>query len=632
MAEPTHEDQPTAAQKGQGGLLKWTPSLPIGAISMLNPFSGGEENTKDGNKSKEKDKAEKDSEAQAQQSVNKRTSMFAGILPSALLPGSATGSGDKTEKESKQDDDLVMFAEPDTRSNSDEGSRDGSIFDELGRKKTKRSRASKTSYSICHPPPTSTTRQRLHRRPRSMMQLHRLSAETRPLPAFEVIHSANFNVRLTKDITRVFKAKHGICPNDLVVLRAEKYNAAGDESDEEQSRDIISLICKGRPGDNGTGGKARICLPGGREWEAYPTPNGGYEFFTTDEHGLGLTVRWVVKKGKDGSKQTDAAKRRFNFSTISPNSRRHPVIATLSSTKLDVNDTYKIPDPNASTPMGTPKQDATLLADAMEDESTPAKQEHCRTDARLREVIVMTGIWVAFKEGWSPFYKYEDRDSMLGVQRSPSMMPNSPAKASTFSIGSPVPTPPGSPAQTPLQKRSSLRSVTGSLLKRNSASYSTQNRLSTVSMPEAEEDPAFDAAAHRTGGRSRANSNSTVLVHHAASNRRRKNEAAWRPELLSAQQENVNEDRSLHTVDPATPTRRSSVARPILPPTQTSETSELELAAPSSKRASVPSAQKRESSATEVSNSEALAKPAGAGKKKAKSGWRRILCGSGKDL
>ena len=269
MAE-TESQQPS-------GLSRWTPSIPSNLMSMLNPFSNDDT-----------DQSTSDANASAQQS-SKRQSILSGFLSSPT----------PAEPPSPDKEDVSMFAEPDTRSNSDDGSREGSVS-EPDKAKSQKCNKPKTCYSICHPAPASAKRQKLHRRTRSLMQLHRLSPDSRPKPAFDIVPSANFNVRLTRAITKVFKTKHGLCPNDLVVLKAEKYSFERDE--DQEARDIIALICKGRKEDGATQGKAKICLPEGREWEAYPTPNGGYEFFSTDEHGLGLTVRWVPKKNKDGSK------------------------------------------------------------------------------------------------------------------------------------------------------------------------------------------------------------------------------------------------------------------------------------------------------------------------------------------
>ena len=607
------------------GLSRWTSSLPTNLMSMLNPFSD-----EDGDKAKTED------DKSTQQST-KRLSIFSSFLSSPAPAGPPSPDKDK---------ESMMFAEPETQSNSDDASREGSV-NVLERRRSKKSNRPKTRFSICHPPPTSTARQRLHRRPRPLMQLHRLSANARPQPAFEVIPSANFSVRLTKAITKVFKTKHGLCPNDLVVLRAEKYSA--NEPDEEQeASDIIALICKGRKEDGGTTGKAKICLPEGREWEAYPTPTGGYEFFSTDEHGLGLTVRWVQKKNKDVSKSVDSDTRRFNFSTISPNSRQHPVIASLSNTELHINETYKMPNPSAVTPLSTPKLGATVLSDTMEEES--GNKEQCETDDRLRQIIVMTGIWVAFKEGWSPTFKYDDKErDFSGVARSPSLQ-YSPAKASTF--GSAVSTPPSSPSLVPVEKRNSFKAGilrTGSLLGRG-------NRMSTTSVPE--ETTEYESAT--ATGRKRADSASTVLVHRAASNRAKNRQATWRPDLLSAQhdmQESSTEDVSHTSPEPSPsesttseawpatiPPRRASVARPILPPTYSSGQQEAHESEPSTSgvkrrvsRSQPASAEKRESSTTTAtrSSTQSPRKPptqAQGSIKKRKGGWRRLLCGGGHDI
>ena len=610
------------------GLSRWTPSIPTNIIGMLNPFINDENSKTNG-----------ETNAASHQS-NKNKSIFASFLPNAS----------STEPESPDKDDSIFFAEPETRTNSDDGSREGSVISEPSRKRLSKSSKPKTCYSICHPPPASTARQRLHRRPRSLLQLHKLSPTARPQPAFEVIHSANFSVRTTRAITKVFKTKHGLCPNDLVVLRAEKYSK--DEPDEEQeARDIIALICKGRKEDGGAPGKAKICLPEGREWEAYPTLNGGYEFFTTDEHGLGLTVRWVPKKSKDGSKVKEPSKKRFNFSTISPNSRKHPVIATLGKSGLDINDTYKIPDASAATPLSTPQQSAAILADAMEDESG---KEQCETDDPLRQVIVMTSIWVTFKEGWSPSFKYDDKDKDISAVLRSTSLQQSPAKSATF--GSPVSTPPGSPALTPvpLEKRNSFMGVgsgflrTGSLLGRG-------NRNSSASVPEAGEFAQSEGA--KKTGRTRADSASTVLVHRAASNRAKHRQATWRPDLVSSMQEASLENMSRSPSAPSAalvapflsgsppPDRRQSVARPILPPSQASDSSSdsqemasNSAAVPRATSTEPPSPEKRESSTTTTTDSSrgapSKASPAAPAltKTKKKGGWRRLLCGSSHDI
>ena len=487
-ASPMQQQQPSFGQARQ-----WVPSLPTSLIASLNPFAAAEK-PKDIN--------------DAQQN---------GDMQRSALSIIAQNSGPPSPTKSSVS---VMFAEPESQGTSLSGSREGSID---GKRRTRKNNKPKTTYTICHPPPASSARQKLHRRPRSLLQLHKVVPNSRPLPAYEIIPSANFSVRLTRATTKVFRAKHSLCPNDLVVLRAEDYYTEEPEEDQE-ARDVVALICKGRKEDGAAAGKAKICMVDGGEWEAYPSVNGGYEFFTTDEHGLGLTMRWVPKKSKKEGAKSEP--RRFNFSTISANTRRHPIIANLSKSSLDIYDSYKMPDLSTATPTATPKQHATILEDGLDsDDNTSSKQEIRRTDDFIRSIITMTSIYVAFKEGWSPHFKYDDQ--------APSSRRNS--------IHTPVSTPPASPTPHPavLDKRNSILSVSSSLFRKSSLRTNRSARNSTFSTLDqttnaSEDSPPARSASTKATGRARADSNSTVLVHRAASNRRsNRSQATWRPDLLS---------------------------------------------------------------------------------------------------
>jgi hypothetical protein len=345
------------------------------------------------------------------------------------------------------------------------------------------------------------------------------------MPAYEVIPSTNFSVRLRRATNRVFSAKHSLCPNDLVVLRAEDYYSE-EPAEDQEARDVVALICKGRKDDGAATGKAKICMAGGEEWDAYPLPNGGYEFFATDQHGLGLTVRWVPKKSKKDNAKPES--RRFNFSTISAGTRRHPIIANLSKTSLAILDTYKMPDLSTATPTATPKQHATLLEDGLDsDDAAASKQEIRTTNDALRSIISMTSIYVAFKEGWSPYFKYDERDQASSSRRN--------------SVHTPISTPPASPTPTPAmmaEKRTSILSVSSSLFRKNSLRTNRSSRTSTFPVLDPNNNTTQDSLSRsgsvKTTGRARADSSSTVLVHRAASNRRsNRSQATWRPDLLS---------------------------------------------------------------------------------------------------
>jgi hypothetical protein len=520
----------------------------------------------------------------------------------------------------------TMFAEPETRSNSEDGSREGSID---GLKRSRKGTRRKTRFSICHPPPESKVKQRLHRRPRSLLQLHRLQSNARPLPALEVIPSANFSVRLTRAITKVFKAKHGLCPSDLVVLKAEKYSRE-EEDEEQEARDVVGLICKGRKEDEkSSSGKMSIHLASGKTWDAYTTSNGAYECCAIDEHGLTSTVRWVPKRQKDGSKSAGKdGPRRFNFSTISPNSRRHPVIASLTKSGIEINDTYRIPESAAITPLGTPRLAPTTVDESLEEEIDGIQE--CKTDDELREIITITAIWVAFKEGWSPSFKYDEKREMDSR-----LMPNSPGRG----VMSPVGTPPGSPD--PVDKRASIRSF-GSGVMRRASLLSRSNRSSIASVPEDFESPvpsrngSVNNGQQKTG-RARADSSSTVLVHRAASNRRKNNQmVAYRPDLNPSNdlQETSKEDLAReYNFEPGPKPGPSPLARlPASHPPEPDGTNEMDFAFETLPRSKSPSGKRlRESVATtETVGDIRHGHPVPIIKtKRGRKGWRKLLCGAG---
>lgn len=406
-----------------------------------------------------------------------------------------------------------------------------------------------------------------------------------------------------------------------------------EEDEDKEARAVIGLICKGRKDDAAAAaGKAKMCMASGQEWEAYPLANGGYEFFSTDEHGLGLTSRWVPKKNKDGSKMKD---KRFNFSTISPNSRRHPVIAVLSKTSLEINDMYKMPDPSAATPLSTPRHNSqSALAEAMDEET--GGNEPCETSGSLREIITITGMWVTFKEDWCPTFKYDDKDkdAAAGLARSASVN-NSPSKTGA----SPLSTPPGSPAQVPLEKRGSIKSIGSSILRRSSL-LNKGNRASQVSVPEEDEGGLERADSVKKTGRARGDSTSTVLVHRAASNRRKNNQqATWRPDLLEPQHQlNETSREDLNSTpgpphaassfdSPATPTPTARTAAPIpadrATPTPSASAQALRPVSPE-KRVSTTTTNTSSSGAPVKSQKSAGAK----GGRRKGGGWRRLLCGA----
>jgi hypothetical protein len=194
----------------------------------------------------------------------------------------------------------------------------------------------------------------------------------------------------------------------------------------------------------------------------------------------------------------------------------------------------------------------------------------------------------------------------------------------------------------PLEKRHSFNGVKSGIL-RSGSLLRKGNRTSAASVPEVDEELVAQFDGIKRTGRVRADSASTVLVHRAASNRAKHHQATWRPDLLDAQREMSESPNEPIPTNSPTPQRRRSVARPILPATDSATGPEAEgqssgVAMPRS--IGVPplaSPDKRESSATTATTSTSNDTPrkplqSGGSMRKKKGGWRRLLCGGQHDI
>lgn len=285
--------------------------------------------------------------------------------------------------------------------------------DEKPKKKASRP---KTSYIIAHPPPTVHPRSKLHIRPKVQLQLHQVLASQRPKPVYEVIPFSLLAPRSTRRLARAFNTRERLGHNDLLIVKAAAYSHTDEEhkSDDEVwgSREVIGVICPGKMERGQVISHTDICMDDGTSrWEVTPMPNGGFEFNTLDEHGLPLKARWVIKApnsrrissqsvGTPLSPGLPPSKEdmKWNFSTISANSRRHPVIASMTRTRIDVHDSYTMPaatqpsTPSAQMPATPALTPASIDAASFLDAASPAP---IQTEEALRRFIVVSGIWVS---------------------------------------------------------------------------------------------------------------------------------------------------------------------------------------------------------------------------------------------
>ncbi|GAB1192251.1 hypothetical protein APSETT444_001440 [Aspergillus pseudonomiae] len=257
----------------------------------------------------------------------------------------------------------------------------------------------------------------------------------------ERLHKGPPRAILSRKFPTIFRGKKGLGPNDLIIVTSDLYERSGGDiadkylsSDEEHSehREVVATICQLLKEDALSKGKAEICLNYGPVWEATPLPNGSYEFVANTEDGIQI-LRWVLRGARNRrisappGTTPQADTKRFTFSVINPNTRRHPVIATMARNHLEIFDEYAMP--TASGHPLSPTSTMSVISDDSELDASLDKKV-IETDDNLRTLIIITSIWVAFREGWSHNFTYDDSAVTFNAALSPSRQP-SPSAART---------------------------------------------------------------------------------------------------------------------------------------------------------------------------------------------------------
>ncbi|KAI9878073.1 MAG: hypothetical protein M1830_001984 [Pleopsidium flavum] len=293
----------------------------------------------------------------------------------------------------------------------------------------------RTSFQIAHPAPTVKHKQRLRIRPRILLQLQQVFESSRPTPALDVLPSVVFAPRLAQKFPRLCKGKDGLGANDLVIVSSEAYDTLATSTNEKQNaveeeswdhRDVVATICQLRKEEGGARGKVEVCLNHGPSWEATPLLNGAYEFVANEDNGSKTVARWVPRtsgtRRRSSTLQsrittpTSEGEKKFNFSIINPNSRRHPIIASITRNTIDILDRYPglsssgTPHPPTSSPQPSPIIES--VQPTYFESSEAQSRTMIETDEQLRTLIVVTGIWVVFRENWSKNFRYSDAMSV----------------------------------------------------------------------------------------------------------------------------------------------------------------------------------------------------------------------------
>ncbi|KAJ5871649.1 uncharacterized protein N7529_004002 [Penicillium soppii] len=301
------------------------------------------------------------------------------------------------------------------------------------RSSTGRKTRPKTAYQFAHPA-AHARHKRLRLRPKLLLQLQQVSQTPRPIPVVDILPSTSYLPLLARKFPAIYRTRNGLGPYDVVVVISEQYERTvasipekhvSSEDEDEDHREVVATICQKLQEDARLKGKAEICLNFGPVWEATPLPSGSYEFVAQTDDGVQV-VRWALRGGRNrrmtaptGTHSRDDGKR-FTFSVIDPTTRRHPVIASMTRNQLEVNDEYSMPTRNGTGP-ATPNSGMSVISDVSDGE-TPLDANSVILDDGLRTLIIITGIWVAFREGWSDNFRYGDPVSSAGPRsiKSPS--------------------------------------------------------------------------------------------------------------------------------------------------------------------------------------------------------------------
>ncbi|KAK3381498.1 hypothetical protein B0H63DRAFT_206404 [Podospora didyma] len=334
---------------------------------------------------------------------------------------------------------------------------DGTLARPARRRRKRRIQRKSTTYFLGYPTPKILGKKKVIQKvlPRLLLQLQKVSEDGRSRPILEIFPSSRIAgpviaPRLAKRFPGIFGVKRQLGYDDLVLVRRDDDDSVSDGTEADgdeglESRRLLAVYSPLKHSD-----EAEIVLDDGSVWVARPLANGSYDFIHVDAEGNTSTARWARRSATTASSaapaddsvtaattSTSSSEPRFTFSVINPLSRRHPVMATLTRSSLEVQDTYSSVSssygryPPAIRPGGRPLSMTAVSSQpgclsgtsspshrssvgSTDGESdcgvmTPVEPEYERTvhnvDDATKMLISVTALWVALRTGWSPNYK-----------------------------------------------------------------------------------------------------------------------------------------------------------------------------------------------------------------------------------
>lgn len=256
---------------------------------------------------------------------------------------------------------------------------------------TKRTRGPKSTLRFAHPIPTRPSGKHGILRPKVLLQLQqRRESSGFHRPLYDVLPANRFapRTKIGQKIHRLHRGRDGLEADDLVVINAEDYTVSDTSSEEIEIADPRAVVGVISPTFSVTLATtvAELTLEN-IVWRIKAGPNGA-SYTLESQCDNPQIARWYVPKRKRnsviiGGSVVPAAMegRKFYFTTILPDSKQHPVIASMTETSLEVYDSYT------------------------------SRKGEIVTDETTRKLIIMSAAWVFFMEGWSNNYKVKPRNN-----------------------------------------------------------------------------------------------------------------------------------------------------------------------------------------------------------------------------
>lgn len=285
-----------------------------------------------------------------------------------------------------------------------------------GRRPRRRTRHSTISYLLAQPPPRLSAKQKLlHFRPQLLLQTQHVTKGARPKPTIDMYPASikYLAAPLFKRLPGLTRIKAELGVRDILLFKCQDFGASpsagGDDEQALKDREVVALLC---PLEQD---KAEIVLADGSVWSAKVcnnTKNFAYEFTIRDEAGQTTTARWVRRRqtskpsqaspatpsSTQGSSTAAAPDYKFTFSIIDPSTRRHPVMATLTATQLDVQEAYTDTATYAS--LRSPSSPHPSPPAAVLEEPLQANSSTRNVEEWQKTFIHVSALWVALHQGW----------------------------------------------------------------------------------------------------------------------------------------------------------------------------------------------------------------------------------------